>query len=233
MRQPIHTPSLALFQTAGDASAVASVATFAVGLAALLGLVLVVHVARRYRADPDPSLRALAIGVSLVAAAPLGFLFLDLGLLPDRVRYVAVSLLQGGGLLAILRGMYGPAGAERRWAQRSMGDLVVAALALGTGTTVGAATALSSGSRPVAATVIGGVAAGGTFVAMQAARAYRRHGDRRMLALAAGTISLVVLPTPAAVGLLGRGPAAAALGYAGFFILGQVLLLATLSGSGR
>ena len=53
-----------------------------------------------------------------------------------------------------------------------------------------------------------------------------------MLALSAGTLSLVVVPTPAALVLLGRGPAAAALGYAGFFVVGQALLLATLSGRG-
>jgi hypothetical protein len=128
--------------------------------------------------------------------------------------------------------MYGPAGADRRWATRSTADLVVAALALGTGTAVGAGTVLLGGAGPLAATALGVVVVGGTFVAGQAARAYRRRGDTRMLALSAGTLSLVVAPTPAALALLGRGPAAAALGYAACFALGQVLLLATLSGRG-
>jgi hypothetical protein len=232
MTHALHPPSSAPFQSLADASPVALAATLLVGVAALLGLLVVVRVGRRYRADPDPSLRALAVGVSLVAAAPLAFLFLDVGLLPDRVRYVAGSLLQGVGLLAILRGMYGPTGARRRWAARSTTDGVVAALALGTGTAVGVVTVLPGGATPPVAGVLGVVVAGGAFVAGQAARAYRRRGDLRMLALSAGTVSLVVVPTPAALALLGRGPAAAALGYAGFVVLGQALLLATLSRRG-
>jgi hypothetical protein len=232
MTYATNPPSLAPLQSLADASPVGLAATLAVGLAALLALAIVGRVVGRYRADPDPSLRALAVGISLVAAAPLSLLFVDLGLLPDRLRYVAGSLVQTIGLLAVLRGMYGPAGADRRWATRSTADLVVAALALGTGTAVAAGTVLLGGSGPLSATALGVVVVGGTFVAGQAARAYRRRGDPRMLALSAGTLSLVVVSTPAALVLLGRGPAAAALGYAGFFALGQGLLLATLSGRG-
>jgi hypothetical protein len=232
MTHATHPPSLVLLQSLADTSPVGLTATLAVGLAALLALAIVGRVVGRYRAGPDPSLRALAVGISLIAAAPLAFLFLDVGLLPDRLRYVAGSLVQTVGLLAVLRGMYGPAGAGRRWATRSSADLAVAALAFGTGTAVGAGTILLGGSGPLAATALAVVLVGGAFVAGQAARAYRRRGDPRMLALSVGTLSLVVAPTPAALVLLGRGPAAAALGYAGFFVLGQVLLLATLSGRG-
>jgi hypothetical protein len=228
-----HSLTFALLQSVAGTSPVALAATLAVGLSSLLGLVIVVRVVGRYRADPDPRLRALAVGISLVAAAPLAFLFLDVGLLPDRVRYVVGSLFQGVGLLAILRGVYGPGVADRRWARQSAADLVLAALASGTGTTVGVGTVLLGGAKPPAAIVLGVVVAGGTFVAGQAARAYRRRGDLRMLALSSGTVSLVVVPTPVALALLGRGPAAAALGYAGFLVVGQVLLLLTLSGRGR
>jgi hypothetical protein len=230
MTYATHLPSLAPLQSLADASPVGLAATITVGLAALLALVIVGRVVGRYRADPDPSLRALTVGISLVAAAPLVLLFVDVGLLPDRLRYVTGSLVQTVGLLAVLRGMYGPAGAKRRWATRSTADLVVAALALGTGTAVGAGTVLLGGASPLPATALGVVVVGGTFVAGQAARAYRRRGDPRMLALSMGTLSLVVVPTPAALVLLGRGSAAAALGYAVFFVLGQALLLATLSG---
>ncbi|WP_440991514.1 hypothetical protein [Haloarchaeobius baliensis] len=216
----------------GDASPVVLAATLAVGLAALLGLVIVVRVVRRSRTDPDSSLRALAVGISLVAAAPLAFVFLDVGLLPDRLRYVAGSVVQGVGLLAVLWGMYGPAGAERRWAERSSADLVVVALALAVGTAVGVAMALVGGAGTLAAGTLAVVVTAGTFVAGQAARAYRRRADPRMLALSAGTVALVVAPNPAALVLLGRGPAHAALGYAGFLILGQALLLVTLSERG-
>jgi hypothetical protein len=222
--------SLTPLQSLADGSPVGLTATLIVGLAALLALAIVGRVVGRYRADPDPSLRALAVGISLVAAVPIGLLFVDVGLLPDRLRYVAGSLVQTVGLLAVLRGMYGPAGADRRWATRSTADLVVAAMATGSGTAVGAGTILLGGAGPLAATALGVVVVGGAFVAGQAVRAYRRRGDPRMLALSVGTLSLVVAPTPAALVLLGRGPAAAALGYAGFFVLGQVLLLATLSG---
>ncbi|WP_276258785.1 hypothetical protein [Haloglomus litoreum] len=222
-------PLLAPLQSFATTSPVAVAATLAVGLAVLLGLAIVGRVVSRYRAAPTPSLRALVVGISLVAAAPLGFLFVDVGVLPDRLRYVTGSLVQTVGLLTIIRGMYGPTGAGGSWAPRSIADLVVAALGVGTGTTVGAATVFLGGSGPLAAATLGVVVLGGTFVAGQAARAYRRRGDRRMLALSAGTLSLVVVPTPAALALLSRGTAAAALGYAGFFVLGQVLLLATLS----
>lgn len=230
MTHTTHPPSLAPLQSLGDVSPVGMAATLAVALAALLALVIVGRVVARYRVDPDPSLRALAVGISLVAAAPLGFLFVDVGLLPDRLRYVAGSFVQTLGLLAVLRGMYGPAGADRQWATRSTGDMIVAAFAFGTGTAVSIATILVEGAGPLATAALGVAVGGGTFVAGQAARAYRRRGDRRMLALSAGTLSLVVVPTPAALVLLGRGPAAAALGYAGFFVVGQGLLLATLSG---
>lgn len=233
MTYTTHPPSLAPLQSLADAPPVALAATLTVGLAALLGLVVVVRVARRYRADPDPSLRALAVGVALVAAVPLTFLFVDLGLFPDRLRYVAGSLIQIVGLLAVLRGIYGPAGADCRWATWSPADFVVAALSLGTGTAVGAATILLGGAGSVAAAALGVVVVGGTFIAGQAVRAYRRRGDPRMLALSAGTLSLVVVPTPAALALLGQGPAAAALGYAGFFVVGQALLLVTLSARSR
>lgn len=229
-----HTPPLAPLQSLGlnDASLVALAATLAVGLAVLLGLTIVVRVVRRSRADADPSLRALAVGISLVAAAPLAFVFLDIGPLPDRLRYVSGSFVQGVGLLAVLRGMYGPSGTERRWAERSSSDLVVAALAVAVGTAVGVATALFGGASLVAAGTLAVVVTGGMFVSGQAARAYRRRGDPRMLALSAGTVALVVAPNPAALVLLGHGAAHAALGYAGFLVLGQALLLVTLSDRG-
>jgi hypothetical protein len=230
MTHTTHPPSLAPLQSLADTSSVGLAATLAVGLAVLLALAIVGRVVVGYRADPDPSLRAFSVGISLVAAAPLGFLFVDIGLLPDPLRYVAGSLIQTVGLIAVLRGIYGPAGADRRWATRSTADLAAAALALGTGTAISIATILVGGVDPLAAAATGLAGGGGTFVAGQAARAFRRRGDPRMLALSAGTLSLVVVPTPAALVLLGRGPAAAALSYAGFFIVGQGLLLATLTG---
>ena len=209
MTYATNPPSIVPLQSLADASAVGLAATIAVGLAVVLGLAIVGRVVGRYRADAGPSLRALAVGISLIAAAPLIFLVVDVGLLPDRLRYV------------------GPA---RRWATRSSGDLIVAALAFGTGTAVGVGTMLLGGAGPLPATALGLVVVGGTFVAGQAGRAYRRRGDPRMLTLAVGTLFLVVAPSPTALALADQEPATAALGYAGFFVFGQALLLATLSG---
>lgn len=225
-----NLPPIVPLQSLTDVSAVGLAATIAVGLAVVLGLAIVGRVVGRYRADAGPSLRALAAGILLIAAAPLIFLIIDVGVLPDRLRYVAGSLTQMLGLLAVLRGIYGPVGPARRWATRSSGDLVVAALAFGTGTTVGVGTILLGGAGPLPATALSLVVVGGTFVAGQAGRAYRRRGDPRMLTLTVGTLFLVVAPSPTALALADQGPATAALGYAGFFVFGQALLLATLSG---
>jgi hypothetical protein len=200
----------------------AAVSLLAVGLA----LLVAVRAVRGYRRNADPALRALVVGICLVAVVPLSVQFVDLGLVPDTVRYVVGATAQAAGLLAILSAMYGPDASVTR----SAGDPVVAAVAGGFALVVGYGLATAGGVGPVTVAVTATVVGGGVFVAGQALRAYRRRGDPRMATLAGGLLAVVAGPVPTALVVAGRADAAVALAAVTVIAVGQALLLVTLSG---
>jgi hypothetical protein len=226
-----------LIQANGGLDVVALLAGGGIILAIVFGLAITVLVVRRYRTTADGALRALVVGICLVAVVPLLFQFIDLTMIPDTLRYLGATVAQGVGLLAIVWGLYGPVDSKIGPAPRpSASDLVV-----GTAGLVLAMVLFVGGLRvtptsPVVLGVYAAVAGSGLFVGVQAFRAYWRRGNPRMLTLGLGLLFLVAAPGPVTfllVGRLGEHSSLLALWYVGLLVVGQVCLLATLLHRGR
>jgi len=169
----------------------------AVVLSVLLGLATAVLAVYRYRQRGDPALRALVVGLVLVAVAPLPFRVFVAGTIPPTVRLLGPAAFQTAGLIAILWAMYGDPRSDARFGVRrpTTADLVVV-----TGSVAAAATSVFVGgnweSRLGVLVVAGSVAALATFVAFQAARAAYRYRSPTMASLSVGIFLLAALPVP-------------------------------------
>ncbi|MFC5368892.1 DUF7521 family protein [Salinirubrum litoreum] len=226
----------ALTVTLAGTPVVETLATLVVVLAVGLALLVAVRAIRGYRRNADPALRALVVGICLVAVVPLSMQVVDVGLVPDTARYAVVAVAQALGLLAILSAMYGPrrgpprSAGEGGSAPLSPGDPVVAGIAVVAAVLVGWGLATVGGVGVPTLALTASVVGGGVFVAGQAVRAYRRRGDPRMATLAGGILAVVAGPVPTALVVAGSADATVALAAVTVIAVGQALLLVTLSG---
>lgn len=226
----IHQFSLPI-QVSGAFDAVALLAGGGIILATVFGLGITALVVRRYRATSDIALKALSIGICLVAVVPLLFQFIDLAMIPDALRYLGATVAQGMGLVAIIWGIYGPVDSKTRLAPRpSVGDLVVGAAGLLIGSVVFVGGLRVTLASPFVLGLYAAVAGSGLFIGIQAFRAYWRRGNPRMLSLGFGLLFLVAAPGPVTflAGSFVERSSVLALGYVGLLVVGQAFLLATL-----
>jgi hypothetical protein len=203
------------------------------GCAVVLGVLTAGLAVYRYRRQADPALRALVIGLVLVAVAPLPFRVYASGSIDPVLRELAPPVFQTAGLLSILYAMYGDP-RPRTEPLRSLltrADLlvVVAALVLGVTTAFFGSV---FGPPPVVLAVVSGVVAAGMFVAAQASRAAIRYRSVTMTSLALGVVLLVVLPTPLGALLLTTGVVSEAVvltALSASILLGEVAMFAALA----
>ncbi|WP_267643942.1 hypothetical protein [Haloarchaeobius amylolyticus] len=225
---PLHlTENVATMQSDPNISIAewqAMVIIAVLGISFLLALVTAGLAVYRYRRQADSALRALVVGLVLVAVAPLPFRFYVSGTISPAIRELAPSIFQLAGLLAILYAMYGNprprAGRLVRDITRSDLAVVSAALAIGLLTSL---VGNLFGPSPIALAGVSIVVTIGMFVTGQALRAAVRYRSPTMASLAVGIFLLAVLPTPLSAILLSTGSISDA-------IVLWVLSLSTLAG---
>jgi hypothetical protein len=227
MTPPLHALASATLASEptvslGDSAALVVIAILV--CAVVLGVLTAALAVYRYRQRADPALRALVVGLVLVAVAPLPFRLYAAGSIDPVLRELAPPVLQTAGLAAILYAMYG----DPRSRTDPLRDVVTRADLV----VVAGALAMAATTAVLVIAVVCLVVATGTFVAAQAARAAVRYRSITMASLAAGVVLLVVLPTPLGALLLTTGVVSTAIVLAALsasILLGEAAMLATLA----
>lgn len=205
----------------------------AVAVGVLLGLGTAALAVYRYRRRGDPQLRALVVGLVLIAVAPLPFRVFVTGTVPQVLRLSVPPVVQAVGLVAVLWAMYGdPRADTTAWIRvPTPADVVVILAAIAV-----AATAVLVGgileSNPLLLSAAAPVAALGTFVACQAGRAAYRYRSPAMASLALGILLLAALPTPIAALLVAVDTlpdVLVVLLFVGSLVGGEAAMFATLA----